>query len=86
MTDKPTTPEDLARKIRRDRCQARLDAFNALEADQQAAIRQTFKALEAAQTTLSDCQDLWLSDNKEFDRALWHLRSLAIFDPENVDL
>jgi len=94
MTDKPrlhfwlerSTPEDLARKIRRDRCQARLDAFNALEADQQAAIRQTFKDLEAAQTTLSECQDLWLSDSKELDHALWHLRSLAIFDPENVDL
>jgi len=85
MTDKPTTPEEWE-QWRRDRCQARLDAFNALEADQQAAIRQTFNALEAAQTTLSECQDLWLSDIKELDHALWHLRSLAVFDPENVDL
>ena len=51
MTDKPTTPEEWE-QWRKDRNQANLDAFNALQADQQAAIKQTFKALEAAQDTL----------------------------------
>ena len=87
MTDKPTTPEEWE-QWRKDRNQANLDAFNALQDDQQAAIRQAFKALEAAQTTLSECQDLWLSDIKELDRAFWQMRHnfLAVFDPENVDL
>ena len=87
MTDKPTTPEEWE-QWRKDRNQANLDAFNALQADQQAAIKQTFKALSAAQNTLSECQDLWLSDIKELDRAFWQMRHnfLAVFDPENVDL
>jgi len=87
MTDKPTTPEEWE-QWRKDRNQANLDAFNALQADQQAAIKQTFKALEAAQDTLRDCNDLWLSDIKELDRAFWQMRHnfLAVFDPENVDL
>ena len=87
MTDKPTTPEEWE-QWRRDRNQANLDAFNALQADQQAAIRQTFKALAAAQDTLRDCNDLWLSDIKELDHAFWQMRHnfLAVFDPENVDL
>ena len=68
MTNKPNTPEEWE-QYRKDRHQANLDAFNALQDDQQAAIRQTFKALEAAQNTLSECQDLWLSDIKELDRA-----------------
>ena len=87
MTDKPTTPEEWE-QWRKDRNQANFDAFNALQADQQAAIKQAFKALEAAQNTLSECQDLWLSDIKELDRAYWQMRHnfLAVFDPENVDL
>lgn len=87
MTDKPTTPEEWE-QWRKDRNQANLDAFNALQADQQDAIKQTFKALEAAQDTLRDCNDLWLSDIKELDRAFWQMRHnfLAVFDPENVDL
>jgi len=87
MTDKPTTPEEWE-QWRKDRNQANFDAFNALQADQQAAIKQAFKALEAAQNTLSECQDLWLSDIKELDRAFWQMRHnfLAVFDPENVDL
>jgi hypothetical protein len=87
MTDKPTTPEEWE-QWRKDRNQANLDAFNALQADQQAAIKQTFKALEAAQDTLRDCNDLWLSDIKELDRAFWQMRHnfLAVFDSENVDL
>ena len=87
MTNKPKTPEEWE-QLRKDRNQANLDAFNALEADQQAAIRQTFKDLEAAQTTLSESQDLWLSEIKELDRAFWQMRHnfLAVFDPENVDL
>ena len=73
---------------RKERNQANLDAFNALQDDQQAAIRQAFKALEAAQNTLSESQDLWLSDIKELDRAFWQMRHnfLAVFDPQNVDL
>tara|TARA_X000001382_G_scaffold39715_1_gene26602 strand:- start:427 stop:690 length:264 start_codon:yes stop_codon:yes gene_type:complete len=87
MTDKPTTPEEWE-QWRKDRNQANLDAFNALQTDQQAAIKQTFKALEAAQESLRDCNDLWLSDIKELDRAFWQMRHnfLAVFDPENVDL
>ena len=87
MTDKPTTPEEWE-QWRKDRNQANLDAFNALQADQQAAIKQTFKALEAAQDTLRDCNDLWLSDIKKLDLAFWQMRHnfLAVFDPENVDL
>ena len=87
MSDKPTTPEEWE-QWRKDRNQANLDAFNALQTDQQAAIKQTFKALEAAQDTLRDCNDLWLSDIKELDRAFWQMRHnfLAVFDPENVDL
>ena len=87
MTDKPTTPEEWE-QWRKDRNQANLDAYNALQADQQAAIKQTFKALEAAQDTLRDCNDLWLSDIKELDRAFWQMRHnfLAVFDPQNVDL
>ena len=87
MTDKPTTPEEWE-QWRKDRNQANLDAFNALQADQQDAIKQTFKALEAAQDTLRDCNDLWLSDIKELDQAFWQMRHnfLAVFDPENVDL
>ena len=87
MTNKPNTPEDWE-QLRKDRNQANLDAFNALQDDQQAAIRQAFKALEAAQNTLSECQDLWLSDIKELDRAFWQMRHnfLAVFDPQNVDL
>ena len=87
MIDTPKTSEEWE-QLRKDRNQANLDAFNALQADQQAAIRQTFKALEAAQDTLRDCNDLWLSDIKELDRAYWQMRHnfLAVFDPENVDL
>ena len=87
MTDTPKTPEEWE-QFRKDRHRANLDAFNALQADQQAAIKQTFKALSAAQDTLSECQDLWLSDIKELDRAFWQMRHnfLAVFDPENVDL
>ena len=87
MTDKPTTPEEQEQQ-RKDRNQANLDACNALQADQQAAIRQTCKALEAAQDTLRDCNDRWLSDIKELDHAFWQMRHnfLAVFDPENVDL
>ena len=87
MTDKPNTPEEW-NQYRKDRNQANLDAFNALQDDQQAAIRQAFKALEAAQNTLSECQDLWLSDIKELDRAFWQMRHnfLAVFDPQNVEL
>jgi uncharacterized damage-inducible protein DinB len=87
MTNKPKTPEEWE-QLRKDRNQANLDAFNALQDDQQAAIRQAFKALEAAQNTLSECQDLWLSDIKELDRAYWQMRHnfLAVFDPQNVDL
>ena len=69
MTDKPTTPEEWE-QWRKDRNQANFDAFNALQADQQAAIKQAFKALEAAQNTLSECQDLWLSDIKELELKL----------------
>ena len=73
---------------RKERNQANLDAFNALQDDQQAAIRQAYKALEAAQNTLSECQDLWLSDIKELDRAYWQMRHnfLAVLDPDNADL
>jgi len=73
---------------RKERNQANLDAFNALQDDQQAAIKQAFKALEAAQNTLSECQDLWLSDIKELDRAYWQMRHnfLAVLDPDNADL
>jgi hypothetical protein len=87
MTDKPKTAEEWE-QWRKDRNQANLDAFNALQADQQDAIKQTFKALEAAQNTLSECHDLWLSDIKELDHAYWQMRHnfLAVFDPENVDL
>jgi len=87
MTNKPKTPEDWE-QLRKDRNQANLDAFNALQDDQQAAIRQAFKALEAAQNTLSECQDLWLSDIKELDRAYWQMRHnfLAVVDPENASL
>jgi len=87
MTDKPKTAEEWE-QWRKNRNQANLDAFNTLQADQQDAIKQTFKALEAAQNTLSECQDLWLSDIKELDRAYWQMRHnfLAVFDPENVDL
>ena len=87
MTDKPKTPEEWE-QYRKDRHQANLDAFNALQDDQQAAIRQTFKALEAAQNTLSECQDLWLSDIKELDRAFWQMRYnfMAVVCPDEVDL
>ncbi len=87
MTDKPKTAEEW-NQFRKDRNQANLDAFNALQDDQQAAIKQAFKALEAAQNTLSECQDLWLSDIKELDRAFWQMRHnfLAVVDPENVEL
>jgi TRAP-type mannitol/chloroaromatic compound transport system substrate-binding protein len=87
MTDTLRTPEYWEQK-RKERNQANLDAFNALQDDQQAAIRQAFKALSAAQDTLSECQDLWLSDIKELDRAYWQMRHnfLAVFDPQNVDL
>ena len=87
MTDTLHTPEYWEQK-RKERNQANLDAFNALQDDQQAAIRQAFKALSAAQDTLSECQDLWLSDIKELDRAYWQMRHnfLAVFDPQNVDL
>jgi len=73
---------------RKERNQANLDAFNALQDDQQAAIKQAFKALEAAQNTLSECQDLWLSDIKELDRAYWQMRHnfLAVLDPDKADL
>ena len=87
MTNKPNTPEDWE-QLRKDRNQANLDAFNALQDDQQAAIRQAFKALEAAQNTLSECQDLWLSDIKELDRAFWQMRYnfMAVVCPDEVDL
>ena len=87
MTNKPKTPEEWE-QLRKDRNQANLDAFNALQDDQQAAIKQAYKALEAAQNTLSECQDLWLSDIKELDLAFWQMRHnfLAVFDPQNVDL
>ena len=87
MTDTLRTPEYWEQK-RKERNQANLDAFNALQDDQKAAIRQAFKALSAAQDTLSECQDLWLSDIKELDRAYWQMRHnfLAVFDPQNVDL
>ena len=73
---------------RKERNQANRDAFNALQDDQQAAIKQAFKALEAAQNTLSECQDLWLSDIKELDRAYWQMRHnfLTVLDPDNADL
>ena len=73
---------------RKERNQANLDAFNALQDNQQAAIKQAFKALEAAQNTLSECQDLWLSDIKELDRAYWQMRHnfLAVLDPDKADL
>ena len=87
MTNKPKTPEEWE-QLRKDRNQANLDAFNALQDDQQAAIRQTFKALEAAQNTLSECHDLWLSDIKELDRAFWQMRYnfMAVVCPDEVDL
>ena len=87
MTNKPKTPEEWE-QLRKDRNQANLDAFNALQDDQQAAIRQAFKALSAAQDTLSECQDLWLSDIKELDRAYWQMRHsfMAVVDPENTSL
>jgi len=87
MTNKPNTPEEWE-QYRKDRHQANLDAFNALQDDQQAAIRQTFKALESAQNTLSECQDLWLSDIKELDRAFWQMRYnfMAVVCPDEVDL
>ena len=87
MTDTPHTPEYWEQK-RKERNQANLDAFNALQDDQQAAIRQAFKALEAAQNTLLECQDLWLSDIKELDRAYWQMRHnfLAVLAPEDARL
>ena len=87
MTNKPKTPEDWE-QLRKDRNQANLDAFNALQDDQKAAIRQAFKALEAAQNTLSECQDLWLSDIKELDRAFWQMRYnfMAVVCPDEADL
>jgi len=87
MTNKPNTPEEWE-QYRKDRHQANLDAFNALQDDQQAAIRQTFKALEAAQNTLSECHDLWLSDIKELDHAFWQMRYnfMAVVCPDEVDL
>ena len=79
MTDTPKTPEEWE-QLRKDRHQANLDAFN--------AFRHAFKALSAAQDTLSECQDLWLSDIKELDRAYWQMRHnfLAVLAPENVEL
>jgi len=73
---------------RKERNQANLDAFNALQDDQQAAIKQAYKSLDAAQNTLSECQDLWLSDIKELDRAYWQMRHsfTAVLAPDNVDL
>ena len=73
---------------RKERNQDNRDAFNALQDDQQAAIKQAFKALEAAQNTLSECQDLWLSDIKELDSAYWQMRHnfLAVLDPDKADL
>ena len=86
--DRPMTDEINWEQKRKERNQANLDAFNALQDDQQAAIKQAYKALEAAQNTLSECQDLWLSDIKELDRAFWQMRHnfLAVLAPENVDL
>ena len=87
MTDTPKTPEEWE-QFRKDRHQANLDGFNALQDDQQAAIKQAFSALSAAQDTLSECQDLWLSDIKELDRAYWQMRHsfMAVVDPENASL
>jgi len=87
MTDTPKTPEEWE-QFRKDRHQANLDAFNALQEDQQIAIRHAFKALSSAQDTLSECQDLWLSDIKELDRAYWQMRHsfMAVVDPENASL
>lgn len=87
MTDTPKTPEEWE-QFRKDRHQANLDAFNALQEDQQIAIRHAFKALYAAKDTLSECQDLWLSDIKELDRAYWQMRHsfMAVVDPENASL
>jgi len=87
MTDTPKTPEEWE-QFRKDRHQANLDAFNALQEDQQIAIRHAFKALSAAQDTLSECQDLWLSDIKELDRAYWQMRYnfMAVVCPDEADL
>ena len=83
MTDEITWEQK-----RKERNQANRDAFNALQDDQQAAIKQAFKALETAQNTLSECQDLWLSDIKELDSAYWQMRHnfLAVLDPDKADL
>ena len=45
MTDTPKTPEEWE-QFRKDRHQANLDAFNALQEDQQIAIRHAFKLFE----------------------------------------
>jgi hypothetical protein len=75
------------KQARKDRNRENLKRFDNLMPDQQAAIKKTFKALEAAQQTLTECNDLWLSDIKKLDSAFWQMRCCfkSVVAPEDDD-
>lgn len=43
--------------------------------DQTKAIKKAFDALNTAIFTINDCNDLWLSDVRDMEAALWTLQN-----------
>ena len=82
MTDETDWKQERVKRNREN-----LKRFDNLMPDQQAAIKKAFKALEAAQQTLTECNDLWLSDIKELDSAFWRMRCCfkSVVAPEEDD-
>ena len=55
--------------------QVRQLGFDALTARQKTTIKRTFNVLQSVDFTLSEDNDMWLSDVKELTRCMWALRN-----------
>ena len=53
-----------------------------LSDEQREAILKAQRALSGTMQSIHDCQDLWMSDIRELDEALWRLKNMF---PEATD-
>tara|TARA_B100001287_G_C22523270_1_gene453766 strand:- start:180 stop:374 length:195 start_codon:yes stop_codon:yes gene_type:complete len=52
---------------------------------EQEIIWKTFKTLRSTSVTISECQDLWLSDIREIEMAYWRLFNKFEFIRDNCE-
>ena len=77
-------PIDWKLKAETDKLNRQL-GFDGLSLSQRKAIITTHLALKSAMENLTECQDLWISDVRELDKAMWAIYHNFNLGDNNTD-